>query len=29
MKLLTAAFRAQLPALYSQEYSQDPTVHLT
>ncbi len=28
MQLLTAALRAQLPPLYSQENSQDPTVHL-
>ncbi len=28
MKLLTAALRAQLPALYAQENSKDPTVHL-
>jgi hypothetical protein len=27
MELLTAEMRARLPALYSQEHNQDPTVH--
>jgi hypothetical protein len=27
MELLTAELRAQLPALYSQEHNQGPTVH--
>ena len=27
MELLTAELRARLPALYSQEHNQDPTVH--